>query len=432
MADNDQIEYASLTDVGVRRSHNQDAHAVLPARDEEHWLEHGHIFMVADGMGAHAVGEMASELAASIIPLSYQKYAAQGADQALQKAIVEANGSIHERGQQNREFQGMGTTSTVLLLRLEGAWVGHVGDSRAYRLRDGRIEQLSFDHSLLWETARRKKIHPNQVQGVRNNVIVRSLGPEESVRVDVEGPHPLQKGDTFVLCSDGLSGQLADNEIGAIVGNLQPAEACQLLVDLANLRGGPDNITVIVVRVHGIESPPAPPPSPPPKPHWFLRIPWPMAVLSIGVILAAFAFYLTVSHAPEGPLVLVSSLACILLGVIGLLVHHLWEKNHPAAPVRVPRLKTYNHASCQVERAFLDKLTKAAADLENTIRENQWEADWNTLSQHQQRFENYLLEEDLAHALNEQCRILRSLSAVVQSHRQKEESFKPNWDKKRR
>ena len=147
----DQIDHASLTDVGVRRSHNQDSHAIQLARDDEQWHERGHLFLVADGMGAHAVGEKASEQAAGLIPHTYHKYVSQGAAAALRKAFVEANATIHACGQQNREFEGMGTTTTAVLIRPEGAWVAHVGDSRAYRIRDGVIQQLSYDHSLVWE-----------------------------------------------------------------------------------------------------------------------------------------------------------------------------------------------------------------------------------------------------------------------------------------
>src|SRR6516164_1288233 len=213
----DQIEHASLTDVGVRRSHNQDSHAIQLARDEEQWHERGHLFLVADGMGAHAVGEKASEQAAGLIPHTYHKYVHQGPQAALRKAFIEANASIHACGQQNREFAGMGTTSTALLVRPEGAWIGHVGDSRAYRIRNGRIEQLSFDHSLVWEYARRQNLDPDQVHGIPSNVIIRSLGPEPLVQVDVEGPYPILPGDVFVLCSDGLSGQVTDHELGAVI-----------------------------------------------------------------------------------------------------------------------------------------------------------------------------------------------------------------------
>ena len=151
------IEQAGITDVGVRRSHNQDGHAVLLAADVDQWRKQGHVFLVADGMGAHAVGEKASELAAGIIPHTYHKYAGQGAVAALHKAFLEANTSIHSRGQQNREFAGMGTTATALVLRPDGAWVGHVGDSRLYRVRGTHIEQLTFDHSALWELAQERR-----------------------------------------------------------------------------------------------------------------------------------------------------------------------------------------------------------------------------------------------------------------------------------
>src|SRR5262249_53382571 len=111
-------------------------------------------------MGAHAVGELASELAARIIPHTYQKHASQEGVPALRKAFIEANASIHAKGQQNPEFGGMGTTATALVLRPEGVWIGHVGDSRAYRIRGDKIEQMSFDHSLHWEMARRQDIDP--------------------------------------------------------------------------------------------------------------------------------------------------------------------------------------------------------------------------------------------------------------------------------
>src|SRR5262249_6773699 len=160
---------------------------------------------------------------------------------ALRRAFLEANSTIHARGQQNPEFAGMGTTATTLLLRPEGAWVGHVGDSRAYRVRGEQIEQLTFDHSLVWELARRHHVPPDLLQRSPSNVILRSLGPEPLVQVDIEGPHSVQPGDVFVVCSDGLSGQISDHELGAICTALPPAEACRFLVDLANLRGGPDN-----------------------------------------------------------------------------------------------------------------------------------------------------------------------------------------------
>ena len=165
--------------------------------------------------------------------------------------MLDANYQIHNRGQASPDFRGMGTTATVLVLLPTGAMVAHVGDSRAYRLRGTRIEQLTFDHSLVWEIRAAGQV-PDLLPGhIPKNIITRSLGPNRAVQIDLEGPHPLLVGDTFLVCSDGLSGQVADDEIGMVLGCLPPAEAVQALIDLANLRGGPDNITVIVVRVAG-------------------------------------------------------------------------------------------------------------------------------------------------------------------------------------
>src|SRR5690606_6295768 len=132
----------------------------------------------------------------------------------------------------------------------KGAVIGHVGDSRVYRVRGDRIDQLSFDHSLQWELLRQGKMKPEEIfLHEPRHIITRSLGPEPEVKIDIEGPYPVLPGDTFVLCSDGLTGHVNDAEIGTIARELPPAEACRLLVNLANLRGGSDNITVLVTRV---------------------------------------------------------------------------------------------------------------------------------------------------------------------------------------
>src|SRR5262249_32938273 len=156
--------------------------------------------------------------------------------------------------------------------------------SRAYRIRGEQIEQMSFDHSLHWEMARRQGVDPDGLRGIPSNVIVRSLGPEPLVQVDLEGPYPVQPGDMYVLCSDGLSGQLSDTEIGAIARLLPLAEACRLLIDLANLGGGPDNITVLIVRIndqHGAQSGSGAKSQP-----WYRLVPWPVSALLLGVLLA--------------------------------------------------------------------------------------------------------------------------------------------------
>jgi protein phosphatase len=189
-------------------------------------------------------------MACESVPHTYHKLLDRAPADALKTAITAANAAIHERGQANAEFQGMGTTCSALVLLPRAAVVAHIGDSRVYRLRGGKIEQLTFDHSLVWEMMAAGQMPRGEVASfIPKNIITRSLGPRDDVQIDLEGPFALEVGDVFLICSDGLSGQFKDDELGTILTALSPQEAVQSLVDLANLRGGPDNITVIVVRV---------------------------------------------------------------------------------------------------------------------------------------------------------------------------------------
>ena len=249
------LQYAAISDIGMRRTNNQDAHTEVLAEDMESWHDHGHIFVVADGMGAHAAGELASKIAADSVPHLYHKQGDLSRPEAIQAAVREANALINARGEANAEFRNMGTTCSTLLLLPQGALVAHVGDSRVYRLRGRRLQQLTFDHSLVWEMRAAGQLPPDDDQsfGIPKNVITRSLGPHPSVQVDLEGPFRVEVGDVFLLCSDGLTGQVRDDELGSVLSGLEPSDAAQMLVDLANLRGGPDNITVIILRVVGSE-----------------------------------------------------------------------------------------------------------------------------------------------------------------------------------
>ncbi len=244
------LQIASLSDVGMRRSNNQDNLTISLASTIEAWQRKGHLFIVADGMGGHAAGELASKLAVDQIPHLYAKYNDLPPPEALKKAVESANLEINRRGQANEEFFNMGTTCCVLSILPQGAVVAHIGDSRVYRLRKNQLEQLTFDHSLVWEMRRSGQItREEELSGkIPKNVITRSLGPYAECNVDMEGPFPIQVGDVFLLCSDGLTGLVTDKEIGALLANLTPAEAAGVLVDLANLRGGPDNITVVIIK----------------------------------------------------------------------------------------------------------------------------------------------------------------------------------------
>lgn len=256
-----QIECAQLSDLGMKRLNNQDSVAVLVTDDAATWSQRGHLMMVADGMGAHAAGELASKLAVDNVPHTYFKLRDLYPPAALRQAIRDANTLIHTKGQSAIGFQGMGTTCSCLVLLPHGALVAHIGDSRVYRIRGDQLCQLTFDHSLVWEMAAAGHIAEQDVPPyIPKNVITRSLGPHETVNIDLEGPYDAAPGDLFLLCSDGLSGQVPDAEIGVLLQCLSPAEAVQTLVDLANLRGGPDNISVIIARIvgDGSSSPPGP------------------------------------------------------------------------------------------------------------------------------------------------------------------------------
>ncbi len=245
------LNIASLSDIGMRRTNNQDNLIVSLASSYEQWQKKGHVFIVADGMGAHAAGELASKIAVDHIPHIYARINDVSAPEALKKSVIAANTEINRRGQANEDFHNMGTTCSVVSLLPQGAVVAHVGDSRVYRLRQNTLEQLTFDHSLVWEMRASGQLSNSEaaVGKIPKNVITRSLGPYPDCKVDLEGPFPLQVGDLFMLCSDGLTGMVEDAEIGAILANLPPKEATRVLVDLANLRGGPDNSTLIIVEV---------------------------------------------------------------------------------------------------------------------------------------------------------------------------------------
>ena len=246
---NEHVIFAARSDVGMKRPQNQDSFDTDVA-DPSNWTERGHRFLVADGMGAHAAGELASQLAVEEFRRVYNQQSHENPKVAIQEALKLANSHIYGRGQADPQLFNMGTTCSALFLLPQGALVGHVGDSRVYRCRKEQIQQLTFDHSLVWEMRAAGQLSGEEnAATVPKNVITRCLGPHPDVEVDLEGYFSVQKGDTFLLCSDGLTGRIDDEEIGAIIRFLEPNEAVDFLIDLANLRGGTDNITVIITRV---------------------------------------------------------------------------------------------------------------------------------------------------------------------------------------
>jgi protein phosphatase len=241
---------AVRSDAGCHRQVNEDHCLYRPPNGDGR----GALAIVADGMGGHAAGEVASRMAVEIINRVYYANGA-GAATALEKAFREANRMIHRAARSDARLSGMGTTCTALALRDGAAFCAHVGDSRLYLARGGEIYLMSEDHSAVMELVRRglmsREVARNHAD---RNIILRALGtrPEADVTIWQE-PFPVRSGDCFVLCSDGLSDQVADEEIKRIVMSSDLDAACEQLIALAKERGGHDNITVGVLKVAASE-----------------------------------------------------------------------------------------------------------------------------------------------------------------------------------
>jgi protein phosphatase len=227
----------------LRRKANEDCYALAPDIG---------LYLVADGMGGHAAGQLASELAAqaAVNALRTLVDASASLTEKLRYATAAANREILATVQQRPELQGMGTTLVAVLAGPERVALAHVGDSRAYLVRAGRIRQLTDDHSLVAELVRRREISETAARGhPHRHVLTRALGVRRGVEADLAELTPAA-GDTFILCSDGLTGHVDDDEIcETILSDQNDLDAaCSRLVNLANSRGGEDNITVLVVR----------------------------------------------------------------------------------------------------------------------------------------------------------------------------------------
>jgi serine/threonine protein phosphatase PrpC len=243
------LTVAQRTDVGRRREHNEDSVAYIIPKDEQLFAIKGALFIVADGMGGHAAGEVASEIAVNTICTLYYQDNDPDVAFSLTRAIKTANATIYQRATENAQHSGMGTTCVVAILRGNVAFIGNVGDSRAYLVRRGMVKQVSQDHSWVAEQVRLGNMTWEEAHNhSMRNVITRSLGPFPDVEVDIFA-EPVEEGDALVLCSDGLSGMMSDIEIVNIVESFPPHESVYRLVEHANNQGGVDNITAIVARV---------------------------------------------------------------------------------------------------------------------------------------------------------------------------------------
>jgi protein phosphatase len=241
------------TDVGMRREVNEDSFMILSSQN---------IFIVADGMGGHAGGQYASTITVDTVGRALARRLSAAEQKAgpggsvniaavMEEAIREACAQVFDTARERPELTGMGSTVTAMLVYGDKAWFGHVGDSRAYLVRAGKIHQVTEDHSLVQEQVAAGLITAEQAKvSVMRNIITRSIGFERDVKVDV-GAVPLERGDKFVLCSDGLTGHVEDDEILQLVETNDRRRVPGILFRLANERGGEDNSSVILATVIG-------------------------------------------------------------------------------------------------------------------------------------------------------------------------------------
>jgi len=239
-----KVHHSARTDVGKTRDHNEDSYGIGEGPQVE---QVGAVLVICDGMGGHAAGEVASRIGVETILTQYYDDTDEDRPVALERAFEQANAQIYAKG-----HGSMGTTGVAALLHHDALHIANVGDSRAYLLRDGNLRQVSRDHSFVSDQVAAGLITAEQARSSpHRNVITRALGYQPDVTVDLFRL-PLQIGDVVLLCSDGLHGLVSDAELSTLAA--QPTEeAVKQLVDLANQRGGLDNITVVIARVDALD-----------------------------------------------------------------------------------------------------------------------------------------------------------------------------------
>ncbi|HEV8409734.1 MAG TPA: Stp1/IreP family PP2C-type Ser/Thr phosphatase [Gemmatimonadaceae bacterium] len=257
------------TDVGRTREHNEDAFVVADLNTMNATLQPevrthspgklGSLFMVADGMGGAAAGEVASAMATEVVlqelDTRWRSAAAHDAEtfaRAIKAAAETANARIHRYATEHPENRGMGTTATIAGLLGDTLYLAQVGDSRAYLVRNGTALQITKDQSLMQKLVEAGELTAEEAEvSERRNIILQALGPEPVVKVDLTHQQ-IRRNDVLILCSDGLSGQIRTTDIARVVAeDSDLVDVCKHLIDLANENGGPDNITVIAVRFDG-------------------------------------------------------------------------------------------------------------------------------------------------------------------------------------
>jgi protein phosphatase len=246
------VELASLTDVGCQRENNEDSYGYWEAANDAEFAALGRLAIVADGMGGHEGGQVASRLAVETFTKAYADATDADPQKRLLAALKHAHRCIQQRAMQYPHLSSMGTTCTTLALIDSRLYFVHVGDSRLYLLREGKLRILSRDHTLIARLLEKGLIRPHQAQDhPQKHVLTSALGvSDDEIEIDAPTePLPLHKGDTLMICTDGLWGQIEADDIEHALASKSPDAACRSLVSLAKDRGGPDNITLQVLRI---------------------------------------------------------------------------------------------------------------------------------------------------------------------------------------
>lgn len=248
-----RVSFAARTDLGRVRENNEDKFEFFLPDGERELASRGSIFLVCDGMGGHAAGQIASELAAKTFVDVYRNHPGDDPLAAARAAVLAAHRFVADTARAVPARRGMGTTLSALLLVQDQAVVAHVGDSRIYRLRDGSLERLTTDHTWV-EAALRSGAISEEEAAVHpyRHALAQAIGTESTVQPDL-ARHDLREGDRFLLCSDGLTTHVPDGAIEEALRDLGPAEAAWALVGQALADGGTDNVTVMVIRVDALE-----------------------------------------------------------------------------------------------------------------------------------------------------------------------------------
>jgi len=245
------MEVASLSDVGYQRDNNEDSYLYWEPAAEDEFQRKGRLAVIADGMGGYEGGQEASRLAVETVREVYDNVVRDDPRAALLEAFATAHARIRTHAFQHPELHGMGTTCTALVVRDRELYFAHVGDSRLYLVRAGRISRLTRDHSYVGRLVENGIVRAEDAEKhPQRHILTAALGAGIEVAVDGrEHPTELQDGDDLLLCTDGLWGVVTEEELEMETGRNSPAECCAALVKLALQRGGPDNITVQVLRI---------------------------------------------------------------------------------------------------------------------------------------------------------------------------------------